>query len=444
MMVATALACTSCLGDGDSDNIYYSYDDTAVTGFTLGTLNRYIHTLSSKTGNDTTLVSTVNGSNYPMTIDHEARRIYNRDSLPYGTDDAHVITSVQTKNNGLAVWRMLTDEELYVNATSTDSIDLSQDRTLRVYAINGSGLYRDYTVRLNVAKQASGTYNWQQMDQSSALAAAESVSLVSTGSALLALAANGTATDVYRWTGSQWQQLTPAGDFRLKANACRNTVAKDGMLYALSADSLLSSTDGTTWQFVSREPQLAQLVAAGTRELFAISTDGRMLHSTDNGTSWTADDMEATADAARMPVKGTAAVVMPYAPSDFTDYVLMAGESIADKQFCSLWRKISVYSNGNEQTADPEGQWVYMPFDSKNSNQLPCNDRLCMVVYDGKLLANGNGTALLQSRDQGLTWREVSAFSLPTTATGTIAAMTVAPDGTLMLLTTTGMLFALR
>ena len=36
---------TSCLGDDDS-NIDY-YNDTAITAFSLGTLNQYLHTTSS-------------------------------------------------------------------------------------------------------------------------------------------------------------------------------------------------------------------------------------------------------------------------------------------------------------------------------------------------------------------------------------------------------------
>ena len=56
VMLGALVTMTSCLGNGDDDTTVYS--DMAITAFTLGTLNRYTHSTSSDTGNDTIIKST--------------------------------------------------------------------------------------------------------------------------------------------------------------------------------------------------------------------------------------------------------------------------------------------------------------------------------------------------------------------------------------------------
>ena len=73
----------------------------AITSFTLGSLNRYTYSTSSTTGNDTVIKTKLTGSAYPMTIDQMNCLIYNHDPLPIGTDTAHVVCTVTTKNNGV-------------------------------------------------------------------------------------------------------------------------------------------------------------------------------------------------------------------------------------------------------------------------------------------------------------------------------------------------------
>ena len=51
----------SCLSD-DNDNNFVYYDDTAITSFSLGTVNQYLHTLSSE-GEDSVYKVEITGSN---------------------------------------------------------------------------------------------------------------------------------------------------------------------------------------------------------------------------------------------------------------------------------------------------------------------------------------------------------------------------------------------
>ena len=61
LMFATALLCASCLGSSEEEYTYY--DDTAITAFSLGTLNRYTYVTKSD-GTDSIAKTTVTGSNY--------------------------------------------------------------------------------------------------------------------------------------------------------------------------------------------------------------------------------------------------------------------------------------------------------------------------------------------------------------------------------------------
>lgn len=151
-----ALLLSSCLGDDDDD--YSVYGDMAITGFTLGTLNRYTAAKTSS-GNDTIIKTTLNGSSYKMTIDHIGRRIYNVTMLPKGTDISHVVCNVTAKNSSLIALQSMTDETQQW-FSNTDSIDFSEPRVFWAYATDGSG-GRSYTVELNVSATTGIEFDWE-------------------------------------------------------------------------------------------------------------------------------------------------------------------------------------------------------------------------------------------------------------------------------------------
>lgn len=161
------MACvtTSCLNS--SDNEVTVYDDMVVTAFTLGTLNRYLHTTSSA-GVDSIYKTTFAGSGYVMSIDQLKHEIYNLDSLPVGTDKSRVVCTITTRNNGVAVFESPTNSDSLTYYYSTDSIDYSQPRYLRIYSSNGEGYVR-YKVTLNVRQVESGQLLWQQVTDGSSL-----------------------------------------------------------------------------------------------------------------------------------------------------------------------------------------------------------------------------------------------------------------------------------
>ena len=396
---------TSCLGDDDDKAVYYP--DTAITQFTLGTLNRYTQSVSSTTGNDTIIKTTVTGSTYPMTIDQLNHTIYNLKPLPVGIDVKHVIcSSVTTKNNGLVALKSMTSDSLTM-LTTKDSVDFSQPRVFRVFSSDGTAK-RDYTVTLNVSLTEGTTFGWtlmrtdvsvEQFAQKHLVALGDSVALVDRG----IVAGNGLA---YR-------------------------LCDDGLVEASTDLEVWSKADGATYT----NGQLRQLVAVGARQLFALGEDGRM-KLCDNlmGNEW--QDEQLDSDASLLPLDNIAAAVWPFAPADYTDYVLMVGNSQNDDVSTVVWRKISQYDGPTKG-----GQWVYMPVDDDNAYALPRQDGLSLAYYDDLVLAIGSNKVMLQSADQGITWKTASDYALPETLTGGMLTMAADVQGRLWLVTESGELW---
>jgi hypothetical protein len=413
ILVASAML-LSCLGSSDNDVTEYS--DTAITAVTLGTLNRYIHSTSANTGNDTIVKSTLAGSTYKITIDQLNHKIYNQDSLPVGTDLKHVtLSTLNTKNSGVASIKSLISDTLFYIST-TDSLDFSQPRTLRVIATNGID-YRDYTMTLAASITTGTTFGWKLVGKNE------------------------------KYGGWNDCQFVTIGDTVFIVN--RGTVAvnvpKYGkkVLMRVEGDGYLEWADPTTggdslWTKYTEEKQpVVQLIGATNKELFALGINGGLMVCNDVDKMVWRDEM-LDESSTLLPTSGIAMVSWDYTPVDSTDYVLMVGNSEQDEVNASIWRKLSRYHATGEDT---EGTWVYMPVDGSNHYALPRQDNLSLAYYDNSVLAVGSDMKILRSRDQGITWKSTNAYTLPTNVEGTKAIITADKKGRLWLLTDAGQLW---
>lgn len=163
LMLAAVLLTVSCKEEDNYEVTLYS--DAAITSFSLGTLNCYVGGVKT----------TVTGSTYQFQIDQVPRAvevngetkyyrvIENRDSLPVGTDKAHVITYVSVMNNGMVGIRDVDDPEILWSYSATDSIDYTTDRVFVVYASDGSG-YTEYLMKVNVHQEDGDKFVWERKD----------------------------------------------------------------------------------------------------------------------------------------------------------------------------------------------------------------------------------------------------------------------------------------
>lgn len=393
VMLCALVTMTSCLSNSDEDTTVYS--DMAISAFTLGTLNRYTHSTSSDTGNDTIIKSTLTGSNYKMAIDQNRYRIYNQDLLPSGTDLAHVtISGVSTVNNAIVTLKSLTSDSIRFFSTS-DSIDFTTPRVFRVFPTDGVG-YRDYTVSLLVDESAGLSFEWKKVD---------------------------TRADLQGWSANH---LVAFGDSVRLVD--QSVVTSDDCAYRLNGTNVECSEDLENWT-VMGVAALKQLLGVGTKGIFALGTDGMMKRSEDNGATWLDETLDE--DATLLPVSDIAMTSWDYTPLDSTDYLLMVGNDVQGQ--VRVWRKISQYGG-----AVKGGKWVYMPVDLNNPYALPVQQHLSLTYYNNKVLALGSNKVIYQSADQGITWKESSAYALPSGLQGTAMSLAADSQNRLWLVTDAG------
>ena len=161
-VLCAALTCvvlyTSCM-NSDDNNSAVVYDDMAITGFRLTSINRLVHS-TTKAGKDTVIKKTL-ANPVPFTINQETYEIYNVDSLPYGCDTKRVLANITSKNNGQIMIKSLVGDTLSFYR-STDSIDFSKPRVLEVYTSDLKA-YRSYTVEVNVRQYDNSTMQWERV-----------------------------------------------------------------------------------------------------------------------------------------------------------------------------------------------------------------------------------------------------------------------------------------
>ena len=161
-VLCAALTCvvlyTSCM-NSDDNNSAVVYDDMAITGFRLTSINRLVHS-TTKAGKDTVIKKTL-ANPVPFTINQETYEIYNVDSLPYGCDTKRVLATISSKNNGQIMIKSFVGDTLSFYR-STDSIDFSKPRVLEVYTSDLKA-YRSYTVEVNVRQYDNSTMQWERV-----------------------------------------------------------------------------------------------------------------------------------------------------------------------------------------------------------------------------------------------------------------------------------------
>ncbi len=403
-LLLTVSLLASCMKS--SDNTITIYNDTAITNFSLGTLNQYLHTKSS-TGEDSVYKQTFSGSDYIFTIDQENHRIFNVDSLPYGTDVEHVITYISTMNNATPFLKSLEEEGTLIIYSSLDSIDYSTPREFEVYATDGV-TYDTYKVELNVHKEKGDQFIWKLHQDSPELEELNMMKAMMLDDQLFVYGTKEGKTLGYMTTdGDTWNPLEELND----ENAYRNMLVFEGHLYTIVNGSLMQSADGMSWKEMNSTLDITQLVAASYDQLFGLTSDGTMMLSVDNGVTWMEDLVDS--DKSWLPTAWTAYVCYPAQMTYYADNILLAGISTGISGIASVWRKIVEYDlQGDEK-------WVYISRTDNNRFALPQMENLVMMTYDDGILAWGVKddayTQIYQSRDNGIIWKKNTSYQLPVT-----------------------------
>lgn len=429
MLIWAAILMASCL-NSDDDNTYY--DDAAITAFSLSGANMTRHATSSL-GEDSTYVEySTEVSSYNFVIDQLKSIIYNVDSLPIGTDAAKIICKYSTKNGSYAALKSLTSDSLVYLSTS-DTIDFSKPRTVTVFSTSGLNK-KDYTITVNVHKEAADSFKWEQYPDCIALATLTDMKAYSLNGDIIVMGTSGEGTRIFRTNASTGRTFTEESS-TLGGEAYRNAVVNGGTLYVLDGKTLRKTTDARTFVTVSDDAPISRLVATSDNEVYGLSADNTFMASSDGCLTWKVEKMDS--EAKFVPREDISYVCRDYKYSKNTQDVILVGNrpdaATATDSLAVVWRKIV------ENDADSEeGKWAYMNYDSSSRNPLKSLQGLTIVKHGEYVLAlGGKGIGgckesafsnIYVSIDGGLSWGTVSGIAYPRYFDNSAGAMGVCAD----------------
>ena len=410
LLLSAGLSLSSCLSSDDDTNIEYTHD-TAITAFSLGTMNRYYLGKTSDGTKDSTYATTIAGSNYKFYIDQVNRQIYNVDSLPTKTRTAAVLATISSKNSSPIFIMNKNCPEKIDSAkyySSTDSIDFSQPRMVRVYN-NSLNAYVTYTVKVNVHQQEGNEFKWQAKAQlNEQLAALSDLKVLALESDIYVFGKTLGGMKIYKSAasdGNNWAEVTANQAFA--AADYQNAVQMGDQLYILSDGKVYASTDAATWNQVGEDSQLKQLVGASSKYLYAFTATGIAV-SKDNGATWVAQKMDA--DFSLLPTQNLSMNVSTIASVKNVENVLLLGTRDASygDTIATLWNHVADYSANA-----PESAWNYIEYDAHQSGKMPMMDQVLVCGADSGFVALGSNGKWYKSKNGGLTWGVDSLVTMP-------------------------------
>ena len=359
-------------------------------------------------------------SSVKFTIDQLTGRIFNMDSLPYGTKIEKVYCTLTTAStydvNSVEVTPYAYPDSTYYLQSLSDSIDFSAPVKFVMHAYDGITT-KTYLAQVNIHQIDPDTMIWveaanpvlpvaireqkiMQMEQEGGIACLMYVE-----------PATGEGYQLYQASESnptQWEQLSLSG-LPMEGVCLSQMTYYNKVLYvATEAGALYRSADGQTWSVVEGAPAIRILlgeIPAGLRQSAVLTVvaeqEGALLYGAmDEESHWTMGDVVPE----NFPVSGFSA--MSYESMHYQYLMVVAGRSIENQLLNTTW------------TSRDGLAWEQLGASSKSFSQ---REGGMMTRYDDQLLLIGGLDAdqqglkdVYSSIDFGLNWTLVdSVLVLP-------------------------------
>lgn len=403
-LITATLSLSSCLSS-DETTVEYTHD-TAITAFSLGSLDRYTKT---KAGKDTLLKANVTGSDYKFYIDQAQRLIYNVDSLPCGVRDTAILATISSKNSSpILLMDINKPDSVAAYYSSSDSINFSKPRFIRVYSSDYSA-YAEYKVTVNVHKELPYEFKWHELAQNnSQLTAFSDLKAVACGDYIYVFGKTAEGTKVLKSAinnGSVWSSI--GMNVRLSSNAYQSAVALDGQLYISDAGKVYASADAATWTEVSENADIKQLIGASSKYLYAYTAAGISV-SKDKGASWEQEKLDTDADS--LPTQNISMNVAGVLSAKNVENVMLMGtrDKALNDTVATTWLRTVDYDVNAEA-----GQWNYLEIENNKSGKMPWLDQVITCAADTGFVALGSNGKWYKSQNAGLTWKQDKMVVLP-------------------------------
>lgn len=353
-----------------------------------------------------------------FTIDQLAGRIFNMDSLPYGTEVEKVYCSITMANSvaisGIEVTPSAYADSTYSLSSFSDSIDFSAPVRFVVHAYDGVTT-KVYTAQINVHQVIPDSMVWSlYADPMIGLTVKEQRVIPYTYEGTeryfmyVKPADSGSAYQLYQASVDEpadWSQLPLTG---LPADGLSLSQLTEfgGALYVASSDgTLYRSADGMNWVAMTDTPSVRTIlgrVGESSRQEEVLATiaerDGSLLfYALDGAMTWTAGE-EIPAD---FPVSGFGSLRYT---SMYHEYLQVAGGRSAD----------NTLRNGVWSTRDGRS-WATMaahiPFTPREGAMMAIYDNRFFLI--GGIDSSGKGQKdMYSSFDHGVTWALVDSMEI--------------------------------
>ena len=402
-LITATLSLSSCLSS-DETTVEYTHD-TAITAFSLGSLDRYTKT---KAGKDTLLKANVKGSDYKFYIDQAQRLIYNVDSLPCGVRDTAILATISSKNSSpILLMDINKTDSVAAYYSSSDSINFSKPRFIRVYSSDYSA-YAQYKVTVNVHKELPYEFKWHELAQNnSQLATFSDLKAVACGDYIYVFGKTADGTKVLKSAindGNDWSSIMM--NVSLSSDAYQSAVALDDKLYIADGGKVYASADAATWTVVSENADITQLIGASSKYLYAYTAAGISV-SKNQGASWEQEKLDT--DAAYLPTQNISMNVAGVLSAKNVENVMLMGtRNKALNDTITTWLRTVDYDENAEA-----GQWNYLEIEKNQSGKMPCLDQVITCAADTGFVALGSNGKWYKSQDAGLTWTQDKKVALP-------------------------------
>lgn len=403
-LITAMLSLSSCLSS-DETTVEYTHD-TAITAFSLGSLDRYTKT---KAGKDTLLKANVTGSDYKFYIDQAQRLIYNVDSLPCGVRDTAILATISSKNSSpILLMDINKPDSVAAYYSSSDSINFSKPRFIRVYSSDYSA-YAEYKVTVNVHKELPYEFKWHELAQNnSQLAAFSDLKAVACGDYIYVFGKTTEGTKVLKSAindGSAWSPIMM--NESLNSDAYQSAVALEGKLYISDGGKVYASDDAATWTSVSKNADIKQLIGASSKNLYAYTATGISV-SKDKGVSWEAEKLDKDAD--YLPTQNISMNAAGVLSAKNVENVMLMGtrDKALNDTVATTWLRTVDYDVNAEA-----GQWNYLEIENNKSGKMPWLDQVITCAADTGFVALGNNGKWYKSQNAGLTWKQDKMVVLP-------------------------------
>lgn len=381
LMLAALLSCVSCLKDDNS----YKTPQAAITSFTIGYYNVRFQDRNIQ-GHDTLVYIREGGVMYPMTIDQVNNRIFNVDSMAYGSDLSRVTSSVY--GTGTVGYKYADEPETTYLWSSSDSIDFTRKLQFVIKSTDES-YTRTYDVQVNICKVFPDSLLWSAPD-TTGFPALSGITAVVRNDSIFCFGTDTAGVPVVSSrsiAGGSWNGATVLSGLTVNGWNHRVTVC-NGDFYTVESGSLYGSSDAVNWSSVKSGIKSIIVSPEDYGELWAMSQDSNIVKTSDM-TEWT------TVQSIPEGFPDSVAVMFSYplATNASIKRSVLAGLA-DDSVYASVWTILS-----------GDTLWTEVDAPANMDLRLKANGSLALIKYDGSLFSLGKGLdGFRQSSDNGITW----------------------------------------